>query len=897
MSQLSGHLPGKLPGHFTGIVNVPSNVRFPLSDNIPGDLPGSFNDYPEIVQTVSGVGWEFMVRDGIQMGLLSIVPHFESVSFMPAIDDIGSGQIVIDLSDPIFSTTTAQGGPGTDVIAKDNVWEAYYNGELVFQWFGETVDVMEVDASNEQQTVTISGPGAGQMLTWAKVLPPGFPNVIYKLGALVDQFSTKSLNTTLWNTTLSSDITGGWVGSDGSGDAFIAPRAISSGAAPYIGSSPYSALASYISAKIMPLGQDSNVANLAVNGSFILGTQGWDSNSSVLQNSGANIALQTTSSEDGDNASCVVTTNTATTKQGVEQTITNLQPNTTYQINGWVQTNSGSPNITLSVHDSTNNITGTSMSVGAPSAWTPVSAVITTGHTANVTLIYSFNNGASAVTSQFGVDNVQVYRVDTNCHTQLSFKDTANPTLNYASILLDWGNQFSGNVCNNGTITSVVLGYYDPVAHAYWRIRESAGYIYFDASPDNTTWQQLGSAAHSWVPSSVEVDFSAWQDSLDTTVNNALLSSLNGGSSLAIEQTYVNVPNVGGVFLDLLTQAQARGTAKAIVPTFTLAQDSAGVAWDDSVSMQIANGGDLLSQLQASCAAVSADWRIRPGFYLDVGLPGSLGSDLSASVVFYESGQVVTHEHIRTRDSISNYIVAGDGSGTVVLTSDSSSISTWNQREAYIETSAATTESTLNQIAAATLAEFKSELSQRTVSIPPALTNMVPFVNFNVGDWIGLQESDLQTLTKVRVIAIAVSIDSSENVTVELTLETRIQLFVEQLNNLVQKIAASVKSTAIPAPGAVGQNVVNNVTHSSSTTYAQVIGDGTSTSYTIPHTFNTRHLTVSVQQNASPWNLLQQVYSTPAANQYTVSFPSVSQITVTFSAAVSADAYVVLISS
>ena len=893
---LSGRLPGKLPGRFTGIVDIPSFVRFQLSDNIPNDLPGSFNDYPLVVPSISGIGWEFMVRDGLQLSLLSLVPHFESVSFMPSLSDVGSGEIVIDFSDPIFSSTNAQGGPGTDILDKDNIWEAYYDGVLVFQWFGETIDLMEVDASTEAQTVTISGPGVGQMLQWAKVLPPGFPNVVYKLGAITDQFNTKTLNTTLWDTTLSSDVTGGWVGSDGSGDAFILPRASSSGI-PYIGSSPYNAVSSYVSAKIMPLGQDSSPANLVANGSFILGVQGWDSNSSSLQNSGANISLQTNDSQDGDNASCLVITNTATAKQGVEQTITNLQPHTTYQVNAWVKNYSGTPNITLNVRDNTNSVNGTAMAVSAPTTWTPVSATVTTGSTANVSLIFSINSGSVGVNAQFAVDNVQVYRVDINCHTQLSFKDTGNPSTNWAAMRLDWGNQFLGQVSNNNTVTQVVLGYYDPVAHAYWRIRESAGLIYFDASPDNTTWQQLAGISHTWAPSSVELDFSAWQDTLNSTVNKALLSSLNGGNSLAIQQTYVEVPNVGGVFLDLLTQAQTRGTATFVTPTFTIAEDSAGVAWGDTVSMQIANGGDLLAQLQASCAAVSADWRMRPGFYLDVGLPGSLGTDFSQSVIFYESGHIVTHEHIRTRDSISNYIVACDGSGNIVLASDSGSVSTWNQREGYIETSAATTTDTLDQIAAATLAEFKSELSQRTVTIPPSLPGMIPFVNFNVGDWIGFQEADLETITSVRVIAIAVSIDNAENVTVELTLETRIQLFVEQMNNLVQKIAASVKATAIPAPGAVGQNIVNNITNSGSTTYAQVIGDGTSTSYTIPHTFNTRNLTVTVQLNSSPWSVLQQVFSTPAANQFTVSFPSTSQVTVTFNGAVSANAYVVLIAS
>ena len=1028
-----GTLPGRLPNRFSGIVSTPSTTRLSFSDNIPGDLPGSFNDYPSSVDVVSGTGWEIMVRHNTNLGLLSFVPRYESVSFMPSLNDVGSGEIVIDRSDYIFNSATAQGGPGSDILANDHVWEAYYNGKLIFQWLGTTVDMMEVDSGSETQTVTISGPGTGQILQWGKVLSPGFPNVIFKTAALTDQFTTTALNTTLWNTTLSSDITGGWVGSDGQGNAYVKSRAlVITGEAPFIGSSAYNALSSYISAKIMPLGQDSQPANLAVNGSFVLGTQGWNADSSALQNSGAVISPTSGDSQDGDNACITITTNATSTHEGIEQQLTNLQARTGYQINGWVKITAGTPTIQLTVKDVTNNITSAPVNVGTATDWTPISIGINTGTTGNVTLLYSFNNGPIANTCQFKLDNVQVYRVDSNCHSQVALTQIASPTQNFVTMELDWGQEFFATVSNAGVQTSVLLGYYDPVAHAYWRIRESSGFFYFDASPDDQTWQQLGAISYNWDASEVEIDFSAWTTTNNSRLNNMVVSALNGGSSQALQQTYVNVPNVGGIFLDLLTQCQKRGTVSVITPTFTETTDSFGVAWGDSISLQIAPGGDLLSQLQASASAVSADWIMRPGFLLDVGLPGSIGTDLSGTgaslaqgkyatassvraassnvaafavdgnlgtrwesewsdpqwlmvdlgaeaqvsqvvitwetasaraykiqmsddginwndiysttsgsggvetlnisgtgryirmygtarntiygysiwefqvfgtigartVIVHESGQMVSNERLRIRDSISNYIVAGDGAGNLVLQSDASSVATWNQREAYIETSAATSPDTLNEIGAATLAEYKSELSQRTLTIPPDVPGCTPFVDFNIGDWIGVESVELDSIDKVRVIAIAINIDNSENVTVELTLETRIQLFVEQLNNLVQKIASSSNSSSIPAaPGSASQTITNLSTNTSATTYSQLIGDGTSTSYTIPHAFNTRTLTVSVQEANSPWTLLQPVYSSPAANQYTATFPSTSQVTITFSSAPALNNYVVIISA
>lgn len=50
---------------------------------------------------------------------------------------------------------------------------------------------------------------------------------------------------------------------------------------------------------------------------------------------------------------------------------------------------------------------------------------------------------------------------------------------------------------------------YNPVAHAWWRIRESAGITYFDTSPDGTTWTNFWSVANGFNVTQVWVSFSS----------------------------------------------------------------------------------------------------------------------------------------------------------------------------------------------------------------------------------------------------------------------------------------------------------------------------------------------------------------------------------------------------
>ncbi len=69
---------------------------------------------------------------------------------------------------------------------------------------------------------------------------------------------------------------------------------------------------------------------------------------------------------------------------------------------------------------------------------------------------------------------------------------------NYYFAMFISGGSFYALLRQAGVNTSTALVPYDSIAHAYWRIRESAGFVFFEASPDRITWSILHSSVHTF---------------------------------------------------------------------------------------------------------------------------------------------------------------------------------------------------------------------------------------------------------------------------------------------------------------------------------------------------------------------------------------------------------------
>jgi RHS repeat-associated protein len=85
-----------------------------------------------------------------------------------------------------------------------------------------------------------------------------------------------------------------------------------------------------------------------------------------------------------------------------------------------------------------------------------------------------------------------------------------NDTYNSLDWLFKNGNLYAVYTVNNGATIAATLTY-DPVQHAWWRIREASGTVYWDTSPDGSTWTSRASLADTALFSlaTMKVGFSA----------------------------------------------------------------------------------------------------------------------------------------------------------------------------------------------------------------------------------------------------------------------------------------------------------------------------------------------------------------------------------------------------
>ena len=93
---------------------------------------------------------------------------------------------------------------GDYLLSYEHLWQVYRDGQLLFDFTGQTVTVQQVDQS-EQRLATITGPGTAATLGWARAMPPGFPHIVFKTDAIQDGFAevdangNPALDTNIWN--------------------------------------------------------------------------------------------------------------------------------------------------------------------------------------------------------------------------------------------------------------------------------------------------------------------------------------------------------------------------------------------------------------------------------------------------------------------------------------------------------------------------------------------------------------------------------------------------------------------------------------------------------------------------------------------------------------------------
>lgn len=120
---------------------------------------------------------------------------------------------------------------------------------------------------------------------------------------------------------------------------------------------------------------------------------------------------------------------------------------------------------------------------------------------------------------------------------------------NYVQMGLGLDGTFQAFGVNDTTLvyTSSPMPVYDPVQHAFWRIRNDDKLVFhFDVSPDAITWTELGNVPYYWDASNVTVILLAGFTGSENPGNLALISSVNVAPGLQLSATTYNSASING---------------------------------------------------------------------------------------------------------------------------------------------------------------------------------------------------------------------------------------------------------------------------------------------------------------------------------------------------------------
>jgi hypothetical protein len=127
-------------------------------------------------------GWSVRIHDyNNPKNTVAVVSEFTSMQFTQELNAVGTGSITLDQDSPFWSQllNSHQGPHTSNWVLLDNeyIWEAWENNTPRFAWVAQSVETSLV-GEDETRTVTISGPGIAQVLTWAVIHRPAWPTKV-----------------------------------------------------------------------------------------------------------------------------------------------------------------------------------------------------------------------------------------------------------------------------------------------------------------------------------------------------------------------------------------------------------------------------------------------------------------------------------------------------------------------------------------------------------------------------------------------------------------------------------------------------------------------------------------------------------------------------------------------
>ncbi len=258
---------------------------------------------------------------------------------------------------------------------------------------------------------------------------------------------------------------------------------------------------------------------------------------------------------------------------------------------------------------------------------------------------------------------------------------------------------------------------------------------------------------------------------------------------------------------------------QAVNPLFTDFVDSAGNPWQYIPTVQTVSGygyrptpGMNLLDFLNECTGQDPDkyfgqpveWFMRPGRNLEV--RPTIGVHREKQVVFWEGSTLTKHRN-RVRDDIYNYIVVVDVNGDTSTMTSTRSIAKWGRREQLQDKNQNITEGSRRNFVAGIYMQMQAdEKSEWTIQVPYSEPQRRPFIDYDIGDWIGIAQytpGRSSVVDPYRILAITISVDADGQPTVELTLQSKLDSLQQNLQREMTRVLNTPKDenfVSLPYP-------------------------------------------------------------------------------------------------
>ncbi len=284
-------------------------------------------------------------------------------------------------------------------------------------------------------------------------------------------------------------------------------------------------------------------------------------------------------------------------------------------------------------------------------------------------------------------------------------------------------------------------------------------------------------------------------------LDRAIVYPENHPNHTTTQRVWVDVTGAH-VLLQLIAEAQARGTIPVVLPTFTATHDSRDLPWEDISSIKLSSGTSLLAAAQQLHGLGILDIHMDAQFNLHA--YKRQGLDYSDEVVFMPGKGIKSWEDTHNYRSIKNALLVEGDHGEMTEVTDSPSQNQLGRREGYLMARNIADPGILSDYGNAALKNIKEAEMATRVEVDEYPYR--PMLDYKVGDTIKIGAPQ-------RVVGIAIADGGDDTPALDVGLTLSSMRYEAQIKTQ-QRLERMTNSSVDPVLGGESMEPKADMVHS-----------------------------------------------------------------------------------